>query len=425
MRLSSILFLLLFTFTYGKTPKIDIYSPAGKNRSCVTEVHSLLDAAYRNYPSIQASRQLILGADAQVESAKWNYFPTPSVDISQRSSGRNGSTFRLDQPIWTGGRIDAMNDMAVSRQEEAQYTLGESGYALAEKVLYHLQNYVQADGELRGFTAGRKQLESFSKMLDKRMGAGVSSEADGELLKSRISQIESDLMMAESRYEMSKAQLELLIGKPLTCAVRFKKDEILKQNMPLEQMKEDLLYTHPTLKKLRAQIGIAYAEKKSTDSVLMPDISLRAEYQNGSLYDDDVGSDTIAYVALTFSPGAGLSALSNMESAKYKVLQAKDTLRTKEFELKDTLVMDHSDYHSAINRVGSMMRTIESSQKVLASYERLFIAGKRQWLDLVNTSREVTQNYIALATLRASLITSSYRLALQTGHIDFELEGSR
>jgi adhesin transport system outer membrane protein len=196
--------------------------------------------------------------------------------------------------------------------------------------------------------------------------------------------------------------------------------------MPLEQMKDDLLSTHPTLKKLKAQIGIAYAEKKSTDSVLMPDISLRAEYQDGSLYDnDDMGSDTIAYVALTFNPGAGLSSLSNMESAKYKVLQAKDTLRTKEFELKDTLVMDYSDYHSAINRVGSMMRTIESSKKVLASYERLFIAGKRQWLDLVNTSREVTQNYIALATLRASLITSSYRLALQTGNIDFELEGSR
>ncbi len=410
--------------SYGKTAELDVYSPVGEDESCVKEVKSLLEAAYRNYPSIQASRQMILGADAQVESAKWNYFPTPSVDISQRS-GRNGTTFRLDQPLWTGGRIDAMNDLAASRQEEAQYTLGESGYALAEKFLSVLQNYVQADGEIKGFTEGRKQLESFSKMLDKRMEAGVSSEADGELLNSRISQIESDLMMAESRYEMSKSQLELLIGQPLKCAVRFKKDEILKQNIPLAQMKEDLLDTHPTLKKLQAQIGIAYAEKKSTDSVLMPDISLRAEHQRGSIYDNDVTDDTLAYVAVTFNPGAGLSALSNIESAKYRVLQAKDTLRTKEFELKDTLMMDYSDYHSAIDRIGSMKKTIEASQKVLSSYSRLFIAGKRQWLDLVNTSREVTQNYIALATLRAILITSSYRLALQTGDIDFELEGSR
>ena len=83
------------------------------------------------------------------------------------------------------------------------------------------------------------------------------------------------------------------------------------------------------------------------------------------------------------------------------------------------------NYHSAFDRIGSTKKSIEASQKVLASYKRLFIAGKRQWLDLVNTSRELTQYHIGLATLRASLITSSYRLALQTGNIDFELEGNR
>lgn len=424
MRFYGIFILFLFTFLYGKAASFDVYSPVGENLSCAKEVKTLLEVAYKHYPSIQASRQLILGADAQVESAKWNYFPTPSVDVSQRS-GRNGSTFRVDQPLWTGGKLDAMSDLAVSKQEEAQYTLGESGYALAEKFLMVLQNYVQADGEIRGFIEGRKQLESFSQMLDNRMEAGVSSEADGALLNSRISQIESDLVMAESRYEMSKSQLELLIGQPLKCAVRFKNDSMLKQNMPLMKMKEALLYTHPTLKKLKAQIGMAQAEKKSADAVLMPNVSLRAEHQRGSIYEDDVNNDTLAYVAVTFNPGAGLSSLSNMESAKYRILQAKDTLRSKELELSDVLVMDYSDYHAAVDRMGSMKQTIEASQKVLASYSRLFIAGKRQWLDLVNTSREVTQNYIALATLRAILITSSYRLALQTGDIDFELEGNR
>ena len=70
-----------------------------------------------------------------------------------------------------------------------------------------------------------------------------------------------------------------------------------------------------------------------------------------------------------------------------------------------------------------MLGMIESSEKVLDSYKRLFIAGKRQWLDLVNASREVTQNYISLATLRAMLISSSYRLAVQAGKIDFENSG--
>ena len=40
--------------------------------------------------------------------------------------------------------------------------------------------------------------------------------------------------------------------------------------------------------------------------------------------------------------------------------------------------------------------------------KRLFITGKRQWLDLVNASREVTQSQISLATLRAVFVTSAY-----------------
>ena len=425
MRFYSVFVLWLSTFLYGGTVSLDVYSPAGSDQSCVKHVKTLLEATYRHYPSIHGSKQLLLGANAQVESAKWNYFPTPSVDTSQGAGNRYGATLRLDQPLWTGGKLEALSDIAAARRDEAEYTLGESGYALSEKFLSVLQNYVQADGEIRGFKEGQKQLERFSKMLDKRMEAGVSSESDGELLDSRIFQIESDLIMAESRYEMARSQLELLIGQPVKCAIGFKKDRLLKQNMSLAQMKEALVNTHPTLKKLQAQIGIAYAEKKSTDAVIMPNVSLRAEHQRGSLTEDHVPNKNLLYVALTFNPGAGLSSLSNMESAKYKILQAKDALSTKELELSDTLVTDYMNYRSAMNRMESTKRTIEASEKVLDSYTRLFIAGKRQWLDLVNTSRDVTQNYISLATLRAMLITSSYRLALQTGKIDFELQGTR
>lgn len=155
----------------------------------------------------------------------------------------------------------------------------------------------------------------------------------------------------------------------------------------------------------------------------MPNISLRAEHQRGTIYDTEVQDDTAMYVAVSFSPGAGLSAMSNIESAKYKVLQAQDELKVKEQELKESLVVDYADFIAAAARAESIHQTIEASQRVLESYTRLFIAGKRQWLDLVNTSREVTQNKIALATLKAVWVTSAYRLALQTGKIEFENEG--
>jgi len=417
---------IFFCVVSSEASFLDLYTSAGKEGECINTVSSLLKAAYVHYPSISASRQMILSANAQIESAKWNYFPTPSVDISQRA-GQRGIIYRVDQPLWTGGKLDAISDLAAARSDEAANTLGESSYVLAQKVLSVLQNYIQADGEIRGFSEGKKQLESLAEMLDRRIEAGISATSDRELLNARISQIDADLMIAQSRYDMAQSQLELLTGKKINCAIDFAKDSVLRGKKPLEQMEEEMMRTHPTLKKMDAQVTMAQAEKKSADAAIMPNVSLRVEHQRGSVFENvSVDSETVAYVALSFNPGAGLSAMSNIESAKYKVLQAKEERRVQEQQLKDILVMDYSDFTAALGRTESIQQTIQASQKVLESYKRLFITGKRQWLDLVNASREVTQSQIALATLRAVFVTSAYRLALQTGKIDFsEKKGSR
>ena len=394
---------------------LDVLDPVGDNQHCTQQVEQLLDLAYKNYPSIQASKQLILSAEEQKKSAKWNYFPTPSIDLSQRS-GYQSRVLRLDQPLWTGGKLTAMNALADARYQEAEHTLGENGYALAEKLIGAVQTYVQADGEIKGFTDGKAQLQQFAEMLDRRIAAGVSAQADRELLNARIAQVESDLLTAQSRYEVARSQMEFLTGRPFTCAVAFDSDNILKQQ-PVGQLQNAMLKTHPSLKKLNAQIGVAEAEKKGKAAALLPNVSLRLEHQHASNTINNTGDDTQAYLSLGYSPGAGLSGWSDKKSSHFLVLQARENLRTREQELKDTLALEYADYQAASGRVPQTLALIDASQKVLESYTRLFIAGKRQWLELVNASREQTQNQIAFATLRASLIGSSYRLSLQSGQI--------
>ena len=404
----------------------NIYMPTGTQKECHTKISDIVQQAYRHYPSIKASEKLLLSAQAQIEGAKWNYFPTPSVDFSQGDGGRRGETYRIDQPIWTGGKLDALSELAYARGDEAKYTVQESAYALSSQVLDLVQFLIQADGEIKAFEKGREDLIELSKMLERRVSAGVSSEADRELVRARIAQIDGDLLTAKERYKMAKSQIGLLIGKEFRCELSFGKDRIVQRKYRYTEVAQKMVETHPTLKKLDAQIAIANAEKHNADAAVMPNVSLRAEHQRGSLYTNDpVNNETIAYVAVSFNPGAGLSSLSNIESAKYKVFQAQDERLTKIQELKNALMSDYNAYISTSMRMESMMRTIEASQKVLESYKRLFLAGKRQWLDLLNSSREVTQNLVQLAALRATLITASYRLALQRGDLHFKRRGER
>jgi adhesin transport system outer membrane protein len=413
MRYSLYLFLTLFSTLCAND---DLHVGADHKSACVYSVETLINASFKSYPSIQASRQSIQGANAQVEGAKWNYFPTPSIDLSQ-SSGRTGTTIRLDQPIWTGGKIDAAYDIALSQKNESEAALDESGYALIDNLLRVLQNYIQADESIYALEDGKKQLELFEEMLSRRIEAGVSSLADRELIKSRLAQINADLTVALSKRKTSLSQMELLTGNHLECAIGFKNQKVLNQSMPIDQMVEKMNATHPSLKRLSEQIKTAEAQKAKAKAAIWPNVSLRAEHQSGSVYYDQASSNNLVYVAVQASPGAGLSAISNIESAESKVLQVQFDKLTKEHELSDALMQDFDNYHAAMDRIDGMHKTIDASQNVLESYTRLFVAGKRQWLDLVNSSREVTQNKMALADLKATLVASAYRLALKSGEI--------
>lgn len=83
----------------------------------------LIGIAITNHPSIQSQLTLIQSADASINSAKWNFFPTPSFSVQTASASNkdpqfaNGNnqndtiyTFRLSQPLWTGGRLTALLD---------------------------------------------------------------------------------------------------------------------------------------------------------------------------------------------------------------------------------------------------------------------------------------------------------------------------
>lgn len=141
---------------------------------------------------------------------------------------------------------------------------------------------------------------------------------------------------------------------------------------------------------------------------------------------DDIKSDKspFVYLSVQASPGAGLSALSAVEGSQAKILQVEQEKLVAKQSIINKVMFAYNDYNSASKRVESQSKSVGSSQKVFASYTRLFLAGKRQWLDLVNSSREVTQNEIAFSDAKVTMLISAYQLSLYRGEIN-QLNTSR
>ncbi len=65
----------------------------------------LISKAINHHPSIQMSQDAFKMSEEELNSAKWQYFPTPSVDFSN-STKNDQVVAKLEQPIWTGGKLD-------------------------------------------------------------------------------------------------------------------------------------------------------------------------------------------------------------------------------------------------------------------------------------------------------------------------------
>ena len=72
------------------------------------------------------------------------------------------------------------------------------------------------------------------------------------------------------------------------------------------------------------------------------------------------------------------------------------------------------------NKIGNSKLNKELSKEVFNSNKRLFLADRKQWLDLVNSSKEVMDIDIALADSKVMYMISKYKVALISGLIDLD-----
>lgn len=61
-----------------------------------------------------------------LDSAEWGRFPSFSTDINTLETGGSNTTIRIEQPLWTGGRITGQIGLAEATLEAARASLGDT-----------------------------------------------------------------------------------------------------------------------------------------------------------------------------------------------------------------------------------------------------------------------------------------------------------
>ena len=379
----------------------------------------LISKAVNHHPSIQMSQEAFKISEEELNSAKWQYFPTPSVDYSN-SSKNNEVVAKLEQPLWTGGKLDSQYDIALSSKAEAGYTLEESKYRLVERILNLLQAYSQGKSAEISLKEGYDRLSEFTVMIDKRIEAGISSQSDEVLLNSRLIQIKSDLINAKSKKTLALKQLSLLVGENIE-SIDFSLDKFNFDNTQSSVLIDDMVKFHPTLKKMDEQLKGSIHQVSKEESALYPTLSLIAEHKQGDVYtENNNASDNAVYLSLKATTGAGLSLFSNVEKAKLNTKRLKSEKDSKQQELTDSFIIDYNNMMLAKEKLANQKLNQQFSDEVFEANKKLFIAGKKQWLDLVNSSKELMDISVSYRDTKELYNILKYKIALQTGKVNLE-----
>lgn len=377
---------------------------------------ALVDLSIQNHPSVNARRAELAAATADVDTARQSFYPSPSAQL-QGGHGDSGTVIAVQQPLWTGGRLTAALNAADSRMHSTDVSIAEAQYALAIRVATAYQSWLQANGRIEVLARSVTQLESYLERTDRRIAGGASAEVDRQLVEARLAQAQSDYASARSAERNALTQLSQISGRTLATAdlLPVPANADVSALPTLGVLNDQALRNNPTVNRFDYDIQAARFDADQRRAQLFPTISLRAEHQRGTPLGGVSSTDNRLFVVLEYTPGAGRSAAAQIEAGNARIESQRASQEAYKRDLSAQLALEYEDYLTSLARKKELEGTRNATAEVLASYDRLFIAGKRGWLDVLNEARELTQVELNAADILPQITAGRYRLRLLSG----------
>ena len=388
----------------------------------------LIDSVLQTHPSIRAQKAAGRGSEEAVKAARWQYFPTPSLsmetlhaaraDLSYRGDARV-TTARLNQPLWTGGRLSAGVDKADAGVLASQASLESTRWDLTLKIV---QSYSDLIGAHYKIIAHNKSLQAHNELRAKivrRIEQGVSPSVDLTLVVGRTEQVDADLSIAKSQQDTALARLSQLVGRPLKVQELIQgHNSAMPIDLSLLLLLERAQAGNPYVARLAATARVAEAEIAERKADMQPEVYLRAERQMGNFSYTGTPPINRVFLGMSTRLGAGLSSLSQVSGAQARYESALEDIETARMSLAEQVSSDHMLIASGQSRLVLLESSLLSAQAISQAWDRQFLTGQKSWLDVMNSMRELAQIELQIADVKASSLLLTWRLALYTQGVD-------
>lgn len=375
-------------------------------------LRQLLQMAVETHPTIASARSEQQSAQSMIEAARMQFWPAPGVQTDSLS-GRSATVFRLTQPLWTGGRLTADLRLSELRELRSREAISDAQNTLATRVANIAQSYLLNAGRRIAQERNVVTLNELLRMIERRNQAEVSAAADVNMVRTRLAQAQADLQSFRALEHSALAQLGSAIGRPLQPG-EIELPPASPRPPMLARLLERALQDNPRQRLTEIDTRLAAIEIDRTRAAMWPTVSLRLERQVGD-YLGSAAAGNRVFVSMQYAPGSGLSLGSQIEAAERHLSAVQGTAEAGRRDISERVEAEWRDLESSQRRLPELQRSREGAAEVLASNRRLFVSGRRSWIDLLNSVREIAQAEQAEVEARSVSVGAYYRLGLLLG----------
>lgn len=391
---------------------------------CANELSFLIKQAIEKNPEILSAKKSVQSKKQKMKSMGWAFFPQPSIQLQNAFASKNNPNFTgddlvfsvsLEQPIWDGGRRLADLNEAKVESEIAHIGLIKTQYEVSFNLLKQFKSWLSANLKMKAISKSLEAHDKLQERVKNRVKMGVSNQGDIALVKGRIEALKADLYHQQFLREAALAALVETVQNPLSHTVlNLHNYEYLPEyNVIFEVDFNQVFAIHPNVTRTQLKTQLQQQLVKKQKSRLWPEIYLKAERQFGHFALEDSAPMNSMIVGFKSHFGSGLSVVSDTRSEIAALKSLQFHTDNEKNKLRQTLLSDHHHLIALQARIKSTNESIALSNQVFESYTRQFLSGKKSWLDVMNSLREQTSNYIKKADLIAQ-----YQTLFKKNHIN-------
>ena len=389
----------------------------------------LLQKVTAEHPQVQSQIQNLQAAGMDIKVTQQAYWPTPSISLERvqtqsHDPAYTGSpqvlSFRLQQPLWTGGRLTAQSNKAIATQAIEHARLIEIQQALALKTLQAWTEVVMAQRQQQVLEKSETVQTQLLQKIRRRAEQGFSPLNEVNYANLRLVQVRQDRFNALQQENQAWIRLTQWVPEAKNLG-----QTLIHPNIHLEAVNELALPqalphweaisldNSPLIRRLERVAQLQLAEVAEKRSALQPEVYVRAEHQRGNYTYANMPNTNRIFVGISASTGAGhglayqLTALQNKhEGALQEIVAARRSVL-------EAVQSDFLNANARQSKAEMLLLNLESSHEIQAAWERQFINGKKTWIDVMNAARETSQAELAIIENEMAWLQSIGRLHLQ------------